>query len=447
MNSFYALLIAYVIAGTALAIYSRKYGFKTHEEYFIAGRNVSGIISALTYAATTYSAFMMVGLVGLSYATGVGAAAFELFYLVGTLFLLSYFAPKMWRFARDNGVVTPAEMLSKKYGKSEGILASIIPVVALIPYTSAQIIGVSLILEKTVGLSFHNALIIAVFLIAFWALIGGLRGVAWTDAVQGVIMLLAGFVALALALTFVNGNVLEESSSLGSLLQVPNKIWTAERFIALTVPWFFFALTNPQVVQRVFIPKSEKDLKKMVVFFGLFGLIYTFIVTFMGITLKIATIQGNFPEISYRDDVTPVFITKIPEFAGLILALSILAAAITTANSIILSLASMISRDILKEEGVFYGKIFVVILSVIVGIFAYFRFSYIVELSVMSSAILLCLLPATIGVFSERIKRARASIVAGFISAIILKFAGVMLYGVYTLIISLLVLAAENIKK
>lgn len=53
------------------------------------------MVSALTYSATTYSAFMMVGLVELSYASGVGALGFELFYLVGTLFLLSYYAPKV----------------------------------------------------------------------------------------------------------------------------------------------------------------------------------------------------------------------------------------------------------------------------------------------------------------------------------------------------------------
>ena len=447
MNSFYALLIAYIFAGTALAIYSRKFGYRTHEEYFIAGRNVSGVISALTYAATTYSAFMMVGLVGLSYATGVGAAAFELFYLVGTLFLLSYFSPKLWRIAREKNVVTPAELFSKRYGEFERTVAALIPVVALIPYTSAQIIGVSLILEKTVGLTFEGALIVSIFLVAFWALIGGLRGVAWTDAVQGVLMLFAGFLALIFALSFVEGNVFREASALGDLLAVPNKVWTAERFIALTVPWFFFAMTNPQVVQRVFIPKSEKDLKRMVVLFGLFGLIYTFVVTFMGLALKVATIQGNFPEVAYRDDVTPIFITKVPEFVGLLIALSILAAAITTANSIILSLSSMISRDVVKEEKVFYGKVFVVVLSIFVGIFAYFKPSYIVELSVMSSAILLCLLPATLGIFTEKIRRSRFSILSGFTSAIALKLSGVALYGLYALVISAVVLVLENVKK
>ncbi len=447
MNEFYALLLIYAVVGTAIAIYSRKFGHETHEDYFIAGRNVGGLVSALTYAATTYSAFMMVGLVGLSYATGVGAAAFELFYLVGTLALLSHFAPKIWRFAKDNDVVTPAEMFSKRFGKLEGLSSAVIPLVALIPYTSAQIIGVSLVLEKVAGMTFGESLIVSVVLTCVWALIGGLRGVAWTDAVQGLVMLSAGVLALIFAVSFVDGNVIGQAAKLGDLLVVPNNVWTVEKFLALTTPWFFFALTNPQVVQRVYIPKSERALKRMVVLFGLFGLVYTFIVTFVGISLKVATLQGTFPEVTSRDEVTPVFITMLPKAAGLIVALSILAAAITTANSIILSLSSMISRDIFREERVFYGKVFVVFLSIVVGAFAFLRLNYIVELSVLSSTLLLCFVPATVGMFSERIERARLSIVSGFLAALVLGALKVKLYSVLSLVVATIVLLAENYKK
>jgi len=194
LNSFLLLLIAYAIVGTLIALYARKFGIRDDADYFIAGRNVSGLISALTYAATTYSAFMMVGLVGLSYATGVGAQAFELFYLVGTLMLLSYYAPKLWKLSRDVNAVSPAELLGHRFGKETAVAVSIICLIALIPYTSVQLIGVSLILEKLSGIDYLIAVVISAVLVSLWALIGGLRGVAWTDAVQGVIMLTAAFV-------------------------------------------------------------------------------------------------------------------------------------------------------------------------------------------------------------------------------------------------------------
>jgi len=74
MDSIVILIGIYAILGTLIALYSR--GAKTQESFFIGDRNISGVVSALTYAATTYSAFMMVGLVGLAYATGVGALGF-----------------------------------------------------------------------------------------------------------------------------------------------------------------------------------------------------------------------------------------------------------------------------------------------------------------------------------------------------------------------------------
>lgn len=49
-------------------------------------------------------------------------------------------------------------------------------------------------------------------------------------------------------------------------------------FINFTLPWFFFALTNPQVMQRLFIPKDERSLREMIVYFGLF--IFSFLLFF-----------------------------------------------------------------------------------------------------------------------------------------------------------------------
>ncbi len=393
MNELILALFIYIVIGTAVAFYAK--GARTQEDYFVGSRNISGLVSALTYAATTYSAFMMVGLVGLSYASGVGAAGFELMYLVGTLFLLSFYAPKIWKIGKQYNVVSPTEFLSLRYGKETAKLAAIICLIALVPYISAQLIGVALILEIS-GIEFYTGIAVAAFLIALWALIGGLRGVALTDAIQGLFML---FAALALLSYVTIKTDFSRLNELGEILYVPNSYWNYTRFAALVIPWFFFALTNPQVFQRIFIPKDEKALKRMVIYFGLFGLIYTFIVTFLGLELRILSLDGSFPYVSDRDKVTPTLMQMIPAWIALLVCLSILMASITTANSIILSLSSMVSRDIVGERGIKIGKISIILLTVIVAIFAARRLEYIVELSVLSSTILLCQLPLIIGYF------------------------------------------------
>ncbi|MEM0365527.1 MAG: hypothetical protein QXJ70_00455, partial [Acidilobaceae archaeon] len=110
-----AFLLGYILVGMVVAVYSRKFLRPGEVDFYVASYRLSGIIAALTYASTTYSAFMMVGLVGLAYATGSGALGFELAYLIATLLILTIFAPRVWERARSRGWVSPAEMLSDHY--------------------------------------------------------------------------------------------------------------------------------------------------------------------------------------------------------------------------------------------------------------------------------------------------------------------------------------------
>lgn len=441
MNSMLILIGIYAVIGTAIALYSK--GAKTQESFFIGDRNIGGVVSALTYAATTYSAFMMVGLVGLSYATGVGALGFELVYLVGTLFFLSFYGPKIWKIAKEKGVVSPSGILEHRYGLKTAKATAIISLIALVPYTSVQLTGVALILEKNANLNFSTGILIVGILIALWAFLGGLRGVVLTDSIQGILMISVSIIALF----WVSAKVdFSQVSSLGNLMYVPNPIWTPKFFLSLTIPWFFFALTNPQVFQRMFISKDLQALRKMIVYFGLFGVLYTVIVTLIGIELKILTIKGLFPLVEYRDNVTPTLLSIMPEWLSLLLALSIMAAAITTANSIVLTLSSMVSRDIVKEKGILYGKTAIILLTAIIALFAVRKVSYIVELSVLSSTILLCLLPLVFGLFHFKIGKDLTgvlTILSGFLASVILTFLKITPFGIpiplITLVISFLV--------
>lgn len=403
----------YMVVGTLIALYAKR-GIKTQEDYFLANRRLGGIVSALTYASTTYSAFMMVGLVGLAYATGVGSAGFELMYLVGTVFLLSYYAPKFWSMGREKGYVSPVEVFEDRYGKFVSTLSSIFALIALIPYTSIQIMGSAYLL----GIDYTLAVLIVAFVIAFWAFLGGMKSVAITDAVQGVFMLLMAIVAVIWTAKNVAFGIPDSAV-------FPNEFWTPLRFASLTLPWFFFALTNPQVSQRMFVPKDDKALKRMVILFAIFGLIYTALVTILGLSLRLGTDLGRFPLVSYRDRVTPTLLSMMPEYLAIAVALSIIMASVTTANSIVLTLSSMLLRDVLKErERIVLGKVFVIVLTVVLIFFALQRPGYIVELAVLSSTILLCQLPLILGVFHFKFGgrvTGLSTLTAGFVTAVVLS--------------------------
>ncbi len=209
------------------------------------------------------------------------------------------------------------------------------------------------------------------------------------------------------------------------MLVVPNSVWTPLKFVSLTLPWFFFALTNPQVFQRLYIPKDKPSLRRMVILFGLFGLIYTVIVTLIGLELRTMSEMGAFPKVADRDAVTPTLLGLMPPLLGAAISLSIFAAAITTANSIVLTLSSMITRDLFGSENVGSGRALIVILTIAIAAFAYSRPGYIVELSVLSSTILLCQLPLILGVFHFNVGgrvAGAATLSAGFITAVLLSF-------------------------
>lgn len=427
MSQFIILLTMYILIGSAIVfvVTRRK---QSQEEYFVGSRTMGWVVTALTYAATTYSAFMMVGLVGLAYGTGVGAMIFELAYLVATVLILGIYGKKIWRLGRENGYVSPMEMFADRYGKLVEALGAIVAFIALVPYASVQVIGLALIFGNY-GIGFVGGVAIATLIIFVWAFMGGLRGVAITDALQGLFMMLVAV-----------GVIFWVSREFGGveLSSFPNKVWTPVFFLNLTLPWCFFALTNPQVVQRLFIIKEESGIRKMIILFASFGLVYTLIVSFVGFGAKFATLQGIFPAIQDRDMVTVEMLGMMGSILSLPLALSIIFASVSTSNSIILTLSSMMTRDVFRaRKSMLVSRGFTLLMTLLVLLFSLLRPGYLVELSVMSSRILLVFVPLYFGLFHWKKGGLCAgifTIVGGAALAISVNFFGAALGSVYTFV-------------
>jgi SSS family solute:Na+ symporter len=430
LDEFIVLFVLYLVIGTGIVVIVHR-AKQSQEDYFVGGRKIGGVVSALTYAATTYSAFMMVGLVGLAYKTGVGALIFELCYLVSTVLLLSIYGRKIWERGRAEGLVSPMELFSKRFGSTTRTIGTLIAMVALIPYSATQMIGLALIFQNYGGFSFTLGASFAAVIIAVWAILGGLRGVALTDAIQGVFMLAVALVGVVWV-----GNRFKGFE----LSTFPNSFWTPTLFVNLTLPWIFFALTNPQVVQRLFIPRDRRAFNRMIVYFSIFGLIYTLIVTLIGFSARFGLEQGVFPDVADRDMVILEILGRMARWLSLPLALSIIFAAVSTANSIVLTLSSMVLRDVFRQKArVWLGRGIIVFLTGLVFLFSLSRPNYIVELAVASSSILLCFLPLIFGIFHWKHGgqlTGIVTIVGGATAAVVLGIMRIPLSSVYTLLIS-----------
>jgi SSS family solute:Na+ symporter len=446
-ESFYAWLaiIIYIIIGIVVAILARRNLGLGMNEFFLGNRRIGGFISALTYAATTYSAFMMVGLAGLTYKFGVGALGFELTYLCG-LVLVVFFGPRFWLVGRKFDYLTHAHLLADRYqSRGVGIIATLLCLVFLIPYAAIQVMGIAYLLAGVSkgAIPLLIGMIIAIALAIVWANIAGLRSVAWTDALQALIMLGVSIIAVWYladkGFGGFGGFFDKMNKEISQLLTGPG-LFKFNVFFGLALPWIFFSLSNPQVTQRLFIPKSVAAFKQMIGGFLIFGLIYTIVSVLWGFGARLVV-----PGLENADLATPSLLAHpiIPWSIAIIVMIGILAAAISTIDSILLTLSSMVARDIYKiginpniseKLELRVGKAVIPILAAIFFIFAYWASGkkglafMIVPLSVAASAGLLMAVPTIIGAFFW--KRATAagalsSMIIGAILVLILQITGI----------------------
>jgi len=421
----YLAIVIWFALGSIISWQARKRLGKGIAEYFLANRQIGSVIGAFTLSATVYSAFMMIGLVGLVYATGIAAFGFEVVFLVATLVLLALFIPRFWIAGKKYGYVTPAELLGDRYeNRAIAVIIAIIFIITLIPYTSVQLIGAGLLTETLSGGEIPywlGSLILPIiaFVYVWWA---GMRSVAWTDALQGIIMLIGSLALLG----FIWINFFPEGMFNTIAASIPEKLkftWGFNMWLGLCLPWIFFMLLIPQVSQRFFILKDVRSIRGMIIGFGIFGLIYTVLVTIFGLAaLHIV------PGLEKADSAMPALLSLVPAALALTIAISIFAASVSTINSIVLSLSSIAGRDIYRalspriseDRELFWGKLLIPIMFLVAWGFAQLKLGMIGILSTMSAGGLMSILPALLGAFFWKRGTAAAVISSSIPSVIVI---------------------------
>jgi SSS family solute:Na+ symporter len=397
----------FAAVGLTLSIFAMRANRGTASDYYLAGRKTGALVAGLSYAATTYSAFMLVVLTGLTYRGGVGALGFEFVYFAG-LSLLVVFAPRYWLAAKKWGFVSPSEMFGARYGdKRVARVMSFVALLFLLPYCTTQMAGIGLLLSGVTGDSFSlfQAVLVGAALAILWTLFAGLRSVAWTDALQAATMLVSGLLAVGfvvVALGGFGGFINQTLTNNPEWLSVPGPgLWSIGTFIALSVPWFFFAISNPQVSQRLFIVKDFRSMRNMILWVLGFGIIFTHIAVIWGF----AALQ-LVPGLENTSTASPALLSSgvIPIPVVLLLIVGILAAAISTLDSIALTIGSMVARDFAKPTSsdktqILIGRVVVVVVIVFAAYFALQSASIVDQLAALSAAGLMVTVPTIVGAF------------------------------------------------
>nr|MDJ0725337.1 sodium:solute symporter family protein [Prochloraceae cyanobacterium] len=188
----YLAIAGYLCLALGVGLVSYKKQKNTPDDYFLAGRNINPIVLFFTLMATNFSAFTFLGFSGAGYRIGISYYAMISF---GTaLVALSFYAIgyKVWLLGKEKGFITPSELIGDRFNNQIlKILFMAVMVIFTLPYLTLQPIGAGYLLENLtngqipyfVGASFLTLTIV------LYVFMGGMRSVALTDVLQGILML------------------------------------------------------------------------------------------------------------------------------------------------------------------------------------------------------------------------------------------------------------------
>jgi SSS family solute:Na+ symporter len=346
------IVIAYLILTLVVGFIFRKRARRSSTEFFLAGRSVPRILLFFTMAATNFSAFTVFGFSGAGYRIGYA------FYPVmgfGTGFMalaLYIIGSKILILSKKRGYVTPSDFIIDRYNSSAlKILVSTIMIVFTLPYISLQAIASGKSLNSLVGIPYlSGALLITIFVVLYVGL-GGLRSIVWTDLIQGLMMILfvlAAFIIIsrksggfAATNEAVFARMPELFSRPGGNEAMGMGIWFGYMFL-----WFVSVPMAPQIFQRFMVAKDRDSFKATII-------LYPIITTFLFFLTVSIGVMGrfSFPALpaAESDAIFPLLLGRYTGvFLSTLLLTGSLAALMSTMDSQLLSLTSMITIDFLK---------------------------------------------------------------------------------------------------
>ncbi len=282
---FIALCYLLVLLGLGVLGYARSK--PSEEDYYLAGRAQGWFITSLTIIATFFSAFAFLGAPGAVYRHGVVFALFALNVpLAGaTVYLLG---ARIRRIGQSKGFVTPADMISDYYGSpvTLRLLVALAGYLYAIPYVMIQIKAggeISAVMFKGRQLSlgvlgtfdaFQVGAVVLALITMFYIMIGGMRSVAWTDALQGLLLIggmLLGGMAVISAFGGVRGFGEAVSALPATSLTSPGPVAAFPWSKMLTIVMFASvgSLVQPAQWMRFYSASSSQSLKRSALLFAL----------------------------------------------------------------------------------------------------------------------------------------------------------------------------------
>jgi Na+/proline symporter len=193
-------ILAYLLIQFGIGIYvSRR--IRTESDYIVAGRRLGYGLSIFTIFATWFGAETTIGSAGAVYETGLAGATSDPFGYSACLFLMGFvFAVPLWR----RKLTTLADLFRERFSAPVEKLAVLLMVPTSLLWAAAQVRAFGQVLSASSGLAATVTITIAAGIVIAYTAFGGMLADAWTDLVQGIVLVI-GLLILLFAILFESG--------------------------------------------------------------------------------------------------------------------------------------------------------------------------------------------------------------------------------------------------
>ncbi|MGL5329144.1 MAG: sodium/proline symporter PutP [Peptostreptococcaceae bacterium] len=328
-------------------------------DYFLGGRKLGSWVVSLSAQASDMSGWLLMGLPGAAYISGLEAGWIAVGLAVGTYLNWKFVAKRLRNYTEISGdSITIPQFLGNRFKDESNMLrviGALFILIFFLIYTASAFVASAKLFSTVFGISYNYSLMIGVVAVVLYTFIGGFFAVCWTDLVQGILMFIAIVIVPVVAVINMGGisETINRINSINPQLLSPftQADGSSVTLIGMTsaLAWGLGYFGQPHILVRFMGIKDVKDIKKSRKIAMIWVIFSLMAATLVGILGRVYLGSGAIEltgETVYINMVLEIFNVVL---SGVFLA-AILAAIMSTADSQLLVTASAITEDFYKAK-------------------------------------------------------------------------------------------------
>ena len=365
-------ILVYMCLLIGVGIYNSKKN-STSEDFYLGGRRMGALVVAMSAEASDMSSWLLMGLPGVAYLTGIADAFWTAAGLaVGTYLNWLFTSRRLRRYSEKIDAITVPNFFAKRFHDEKNIITAIsavIIVVFFIPYVASGFAACGKLFNSLFGLDYMTGVILFAIIIVIYTIMGGFTSVATNDLIQSIVMSIALISIVTFGVSSAGGfdAVMDNAKSLPgyfSLSAIHDAVaGTAVPYSALSAvslfAWGIGYFGMPHILVRFMAIEDENKLVLSRRVASIWVTIAMGVAIFIGVVGLGVVKAGNMAPLEDSERVIIALTDILSQngflaavLGGVILA-GILAATMSTADSQMLVAASGVSEKIVQD---FFGK-------------------------------------------------------------------------------------------